>query len=247
MRARLGAATLLMSVFVGPTGTVAAAQDESSSRAAFTPYGWFFGMAGRLGAGDSAFDIDLSPGEAIEQADLAFSLVLEGKRGRWFGRFDGTFVSSSARQDVQGTAADVVVELDQGIFEPDIGYEAVVAPWGGVDLFAGARIWRLKLDAETDEDDPVRIASGDRIWTDGIGGVRLRYNPAPKWRLFARGDAGAGGSNLTWQAVGGAGFDFSDCCGAVLAYRHLDVEYNKDAVLNDTRMSGFALGLEIRF
>ena len=248
MRARLGAAVLLMCVFVGPAASLAAAQDESPSpsRGAFTPYGWFFGMAGRMGVGDSFFDVDLSAGDAIEQADLSFSLVLEGKRGRWIGRFDGTFVSATQRLQAQG-ATDVVVELDQGIFQPEVGYEVVVAPWGGVDLFGGARLFRVNLDASTDEDDPVQIAKGDRIWTDGVGAIRLRYNPAAKWRLFARGDAGAGGSKLSWQALGGAGFDFSQCCGAVLAYRHLDVDYDRDAFVNDTHMSGFALGLEIRF
>jgi hypothetical protein len=247
MLGRVGAATVLMSMFVGPAGGVAAAQDESSSRPSFTPYAWVFGMKGRIGTGDSAFDVDLSPGELIDQVDVAFSLVLEAKRGRWFGRFDGTFLSASDREEVQG-ASDVVLEIDQGMGQPEIGYEVMGAPWGGIDLFAGARIWRLNAEVNTSGDgEDVEIASGDRTWADGVGGIRVRYNPAPKWRLFARGDAGAGGSNLSWQALGGGGFDFSDCCGAVLAYRHLDVDYDHNGVINDTSMSGFTLGIEIRF
>ena len=61
------------------------------------------------------------------------------------------------------------------------------------------------------------------------------------------GDAGAGGSKLTWQAVGSVGYDLSHCCSLDAAYRHLDIDYDRDALVNDSHLSGFALGIGIRF
>ena len=246
MRARLGAATVLISMLIWPTGRAALAQDDGIWRTTFTPYAWVTGLTGQIGTADGIFDVDLGAGDVIDQVDVSFNLVLETRRGRWFGRLDGTFMSASDRQEVSGTE-DLVVGFDQGFGGPEVGYAVVAAPWGGIDLLAGGRFWNLKVDVSTAGEDPIDVASGKRTWLDGIGGLRMRYSPAEKWKLFARGDAGAGGSNLTWQALGGVGFDFSECCGAVAAYRHLAVEYDRDAVLFDTKMSGFALGLEVRF
>ena len=86
-----------------------------------------------------------------------------------------------------------------------------------------------------------------RSWFDGTAGARVRYNPAEKWHLFAKGDVGAGGSKLTWQAFGGLGWDVSGCCALMAAYKHLDVNYERDGLVSDNYTSGAALGFEIRF
>lgn len=65
--------------------------------------------------------------------------------------------------------------------------------------------------------------------------------------MTALGDAGAGGSKLTWQAIGSVGYDLSQCCSLDAAYRHLDIDYDRDALVNDSHLSGFALGIGIRF
>ena len=83
----------------------------------------------------------------------------------------------------------------------------------------------------------------------GLGtiGARLRYGSTRRWHLFFKGDAGAGGSNFTWQVIGGGGYDLGSCCIARAAYRHLDVDYESADILTDVYLSGPALGLEIKF
>jgi hypothetical protein len=98
-----------------------------------------------------------------------------------------------------------------------------------------------------DIEAPSQEASGDKGWVDGTVGANLRYQPAEKWHLVAKADIGAGGSDFTWQLYGGAGYDLGSCCALVAAYRHLDVDYDKEGFLYDVNLSGPALGVGLRF
>jgi len=139
------------------------------------------------------------------------------------------------------------VRLLEAVLAPR-GYTVVQAPWGGIDLLGGGRYWHPKVEVSADAPGgSVDIGGGSRSWIDGIAGARVRYNPAEKWHLFAKGDVGAGGSKLTWQAFGGLGFDVSNCCAVTAAYKHLDVNYERDALVSDNYTSGAVLGFEIRF
>ncbi|MBM6584083.1 hypothetical protein ILT44_28185 [Microvirga sp. BT689] len=62
-------------------------------------------------------------------------------------------------------------------------------------------------------------------------GARVRYAVAPEHELFLRGDIGGFGvgSDFSWQAIGGYGFDFGAYNGiifsGVIGYRALSVDY----------------------
>ena len=78
-------------------------------------------------------------------------------------------------------------------------------------------------------------------------GANVRYQPADKWRLVAKADVGAGGSDFSWQLYGGAGYELGGCCTLVGAYRFLDVDYDVDDILYDVRLGGPTFGLTLRF
>jgi hypothetical protein len=132
--------------------------------------------------------------------------------------------------------------------QPEVGYTLVERPWGGIDGLVGARLWNFDLDITVIEGDTeTDVASGDQHWLDGTVGARVRYSSTRHWHLFFKGDAGAGGSDFTWQVIGGAGYDLGSCCVARAVYRHLDVDYESDDILTDVYLTGPALGLEIKF
>ena len=248
MRARLGVPIILMAALFTP-GRTTLAQDDGSWRLSLTPYAWLAGTKGRIGFAGGIADVDLTPGDVLDKVDLSVMLLLEARRDRLIGRLDINYVSLSDSKAVEdGTDDTVVLELDQAIIQPEIGYTALVAPWGGIDLLAGGRYWHPKANVSAkDPNGDVPISSGSRSWFDATGGLRVRYDPTQRLHLFTKGDVGAGGSKLTWQVMGGVGYDFADCCAVATAYKHLDDQYDRDALVKDSYLSGFALGLEIRF
>jgi len=249
MRARLGVLIAVLCATIVMPARASIAQSDGDRHSSFTPYGWLAGMTGVVGFAGSAASVDLGFSDILDNLDMSVGALLEFGRGRWLGRLDVTYVAvSDSRAVEEGSESTVIFEFEQTMLQPEIGYAVVEAPWGGIDLLGGGRYWHPKIDVSANAPGgSVDIGGGSRSWIDGIAGARVRYNPAEKWHLFAKGDVGAGGSKLTWQAFGGLGWDVSGCCALMAAYKHLDVNYERDGLVSDNYTSGAALGFEIRF
>jgi len=248
MRVGLAVSTALCVTVVLP-GRTARAQADDEWHVSVTPYAWLAGLSGRIGFAGGIANVDLTSGDVLSHTDISVSALLEAKRSRSLLRLNMTYMSMSDRKAVEeGSESSVIFEHTQTILEPELGYTVYTADWGGIDALVGGRYWHPKVDVSADSPGgDVGIASGSRSWIDGIGGLRVRLNPAERWHMTAMGDAGAGGSKLTWQAIGSVGYDLSHCCSLDAAYRHLDIDYDRDALVNDSHLSGFALGIGIRF
>src|SRR6185503_3613463 len=121
---------------------------------------------------------------------------------RWVGLFD--LVYSSVTADQENATQTLRALMDQVTVQPELGYTLVERPWGGIDALIGARFWNFDLDIKVMEGSTeTDAASGDQQWLDGTLGARVRYSSDRHWHLFLRGDAGAGGSDFTWQVLGG--------------------------------------------
>jgi hypothetical protein len=211
-----------------------------------TPYGWLNAVQGRVGSGGTTTDVDVSFGDVLDRVDLGLAGVFEARHRRWVGLLD--VVYSSLTSDQQNATETIRALLDQVTLQPELGYTLVERPWGGIDGLVGARFWNFNLDIKVIEGSIENdVASGDQNWLDGTLGARVRYSAPRHWHLFFRGDAGAGGSDFTWQVQGGAGYDLGTCCVARAAYRHLDVDYESDDFISDIYLTGPTLGLEIKF
>jgi hypothetical protein len=234
---------------VDTTATPAPTQDRWSF--SFAPYAWAAGETGQVGVEGAVANVDVGLKDAVDQINLAFSSVLEARRARWIGTVDLHYFSLSDDQTVAvagGDTGTVQFSQDQFVLQPALGFTLLVRPWGGIDALAGARYWHMSAELGASVSGAeVAAVSRSRDWVDGTVGIRVRVRPGPRWRLFARGDVGGGGSKFTWQALGGLGYDVGDCCTALAAYRHLDVDYESDGFVNNLYMSGPALGFELRF
>ncbi len=199
-----------------------------------------------MGSGGTETDVDVSFGDVFDRVDLGLAGVFEARYRRWVGLFD--LVYSSVTADQENATQTIRALMDQVTLQPELGYTLVERPWGGVDGLIGARFWNFDLDIKVIEGSTeTDVASGDQQWLDGTVGARVRYSSGRHWHLLLRGDAGAGGSDLTWQVLGGAGLDVGSCCVALATYRHLDVDYQSDDFISDVYLTGPALGLEIKF
>ncbi|HWN17471.1 MAG TPA: hypothetical protein VNO19_01035 [Gemmatimonadales bacterium] len=222
----------------------AAGEEEAPSwRFSVTPNLWATGLKGQVGVGPRVSDVDLGFDDIFGDLNFGIMALFEARRRPWVLRADVFYVSLG---DERATSADgsgtLQVDLEQLMFQPEAGYAILSRPWGGVDALVGVRYWHLSVDLSA----PPEEFSGDEGWVDGTVGAAFRYQPAEGWRLFAKADAGAGGSDFTWQAWGGAGYDLGRCCTVVAAYRYLDVDH-QDGLVYDVSFHGPSLGLMLHF
>ena len=129
------------------------------------------------------------------------------------------------------------------IVEVGAAYEVARSGPLAFDVLGGARYWYQEADLSLEVTRTVDIGdlelagarafarSGSVDWLDPVIGARVRYAVAPGHELFLRGDIGGFGvgSDFSWQAIGGYGFDFGAYQGitfsGVIGYRALSVDY----------------------
>lgn len=237
----LGLVVALLTCALGGLAAQTAVEPEHWS-ISVTPYVWMSGLEGTIGVGSNLSQVDVNFSEGAEDFEFGFASLLEIRRHPWVFRTDFFYVSLS---DEGATSAGntVTVGQDELMLHPEVGYTLLARPWGGVDGLIGARYWNLGVDLSL----PTHGISADRNWVDGTVGANFRYHPGRKWRLVAKADLGAGSSDHIWQLYGGGSYALGDCCALVAAWRYLDIDYDKDELLYDVRLSGPTFGVTLRF
>ncbi len=157
------------------------------------PYVWVFGMQGNVGAGFRSTPVDISVGDAVDQADKlkgAAQLHIETGYGKYGVLVDLTYLR------IQPLDGLVTVESRSTILEL-LGIYRVVdtgrAP-GGVtlDVLGGVRWYRF---TNSIQGNVFGLLSAERSssWTDLVIGARVGVQVTENLGLFARGDLGGYG------------------------------------------------------
>ena len=196
-----------------------------------TPYVWIPAQQGDVSIRGNAAEVDLSIADTLdlvaENFNFAASLRLELERGPWTVLADAMYLSIEA-DDAALSNDSADIRQDQGIFELGLAYAALEQHRDEglafrIEPLAGVRVHHLELDIDSRMSGAF---SGDQTWADAFAGVRGRMAVTDRLSLFARADIGVGGSDLTWNTLGGVKFDVSDCIGIVAGYRALYIDYS---------------------
>ncbi|MBZ6078079.1 hypothetical protein [Microvirga puerhi] len=247
-----------------------------------TPYGWLTALNGTETVRGRTVKVHASFVNIVEKSDTLVGLMgnFEARNGRF--ALYGDLVWSSigfARNNVRTrapapgvtTTVGRALGLDIQMAIAEIGAAYEVARTGSLafDLLGGARYWYQEADISFEIDRTVGIAdlelvgaralarSGAVDWLDPVIGARVRYAVAPGHELFLRGDIGGFGvgSDSSWQAIGGYGFELGTYQGivfsGVIGYRALSVDYaqgeGRQRYEFDMLQHGPVLGLSARF
>jgi opacity protein-like surface antigen len=98
-------------------------------------------------------------------------------------------------------------------------------------------------------------STGDAVEREVDAGLREllsffdveQYPIAPQWTLVGYADLGGGGSDFTWQAIGGIKYTISPTTIARFGYRYLKVDYHRDDFLYNMATGGIYAGVGMRF
>lgn len=221
----------------------------------FTPYAWIAGFDGTIGtAGDGA------PGfgdrASLDFGSLSDNMKLGGamlngswRSGRWTAFGDWTYakVESDAPTSLPALYSGIEAEVKGNIVQGFVGYDLLGQKDTHLDVFGGVRYYDLDIEARLKGAALAdRSLRGDSQWADGVIGARWSTRFANNWEAYVQGDVGAGGSDLSWQAIAAVGYAWN--WGSVLAgWRYLKVDYEDGPYRLDAALSGPLVGVSFKF
>ncbi|MCB1790858.1 MAG: hypothetical protein KDJ24_11215 [Gammaproteobacteria bacterium] len=246
MRIPILLVTILMTA---PTMAADNAARGSDTSVSLVPYLWSATFDGTVGAGEGGTDrIDVV--SDFGELDIGgFMLAADWRRGAWsvFGDLSYVRVTTDASPRLGLLYRGADAELRGTILQGAVGHTLYADDAATVDLFAGVRYIRVRLDLDvTGNIAPSVSLDATDDWVDGIVGARGAHQVAEHWALGWYGDVGAGGSDLSWQVSAWLAYDAG--WGSVVGgWRHLDVDYQKREIRLDAALTGPFLGVAFGF
>jgi hypothetical protein len=234
-------------------GTQAQAESSSGWDFQVTPYAWLAGLGGEVGTipGAPPVDVDLKFSDILDDLKFASMVTASARKDPLVFYADTTFVSTSSNVLLGGALFNSVgIKSKTTTLAFAVGRTISESSRGHVDLYAGARAWRLNNKFT------IRSATGalalrkeTASWIDPLIGITGRYRASDRWSLFGALELGGFGvgADSEWSVMAGATYDFSERVGLSFGWRHLEVDYSKTGVVFDVQQSGPFLGATFKF
>jgi hypothetical protein len=193
---------------------------------------------------------EITRDDILKDFDIAALWSVRVRRGPWSLTSDFIYLDISKKSNVSLLSlVPSLATLDEAgfnawIITPNAGYTIVDNDRQKIDLYAGARYFRIEFDVTIDI-DPILPGNPPRSqkespsvsqW-DGIVGARGRYHLPGKWFIPYSVNAGSGESDFTWGAYAGLGYDFSDLS-AIFGWRYLDYDVGSDTIIKELTLNG---------
>ncbi len=231
-----------------PTPPKAApASDDDGWHFNVTPYLWFPGVSGTVGALGHDIGVHASPGDLLSNFHIGLMGNLEARKGRLVIPIDVLWIHLTNDKGLPFDAGvnSVKAGLTETVVTPKIGYRIVDGEKVKIDALVGFRYWYLG-ESLAFQPQLFNGFSKSQSWIDGVAGGKFEFALSPKASITVAGDAGGGGSQLDYQAVGILGFRVSRKMVLDLGYRYLYVNYRNNlpaGFLLDAHTSGAVLGV----
>jgi hypothetical protein len=201
------------------------------------------------------------PGDYLSNLNMAFMFLGEARKGPWSVYTDVLYTSfgneDTKVRSVTGPAGFLSTEigskaktsLSTTLWTLTGGYRAVERDNFQLDLMAGTRYLTMDSDLKLTLQGAdgrffrqQKYSLDQDVW-QGVVGLRGQILfPGSHWFVPYYADVGSGGSNWSWQAMLGVGYQF-DWGEVTLAYRALGYEFDQ----NDADMTLYGPGLGVGF
>jgi len=212
-----------------------------------TPYMWFAGVHGTVGALGHDASVHASFGDIFSNLNIGAMAVFEARYNRIIMPLDFLWMKLSDDKALPLTDVgfqSVKSKTTETMLAPKIGYRVADGKHVKVDALFGIRYWHLSSDLTLQP----QIANGfsrSANWVDGIAGARITLALTPKVFALVAGDAGGGSARSDYQAGGFLGYKISRRWILLGGYRYLSVNYrpyNKALFVYDVNMPGLMIG-----
>jgi opacity protein-like surface antigen len=222
-------------------------------------YLWGASMGGTTASG-TGVEIDFK--DILKNLELGFMGSYQARKGKWSFMSDVIYLDVSGDNELDpmpgnGDIFDVTttgnLDLKSWVIHMAGGYNLYDDGEGTTtDVVFGARYLDLSTDMRIDfdlslpEQNPSISFSASDTVLDAIVGLRGVVSLGDRWFMPWGGNVGAGGSDLSWQAMAGVGYRASSWADIALTYRYLKFELDSD-VVDELSINGPLLGVIFRF
>jgi hypothetical protein len=252
--------------------TSPAAAERTDWALQITPYMWAAGLEGNISPFRRAPTIHVEKSFSDVMDDLNFGGFVNvwGRYDRFVFSGDVMYVDTTDSHGTgplsamqipglgvvipPGANVDATVDTKQFMATLQGGYRVIETSRFTLDALAGARFWYISNDVTVMASHPaigsVSATYGESFgWVDPVVGVRAFLPVTEKLSFQAQADVGGfgAGSDLTWSALATVNYTFNDRLSASVGYKVLDVDYDRDGHVYDTRLSGPVIGATWRF
>lgn len=218
-----------------------------------TFYGWLTGLNGDVGVlGVGPASVNISASNVLLNFDGALMASLAAQNDQWIFLSDFIFAKISDSGTFGKGKYGYDFSQNQAIIQGLAGYKL---PLGIENLSLSPTVGfrYMYLDADlgvTPTALPITVSgSGSVQWIDPTVGFYGHYDFNDKWFINALGDVGGFGvgSDLTWQAFGAVGYNWTKTISTSIGYRAIYENYEKGGFVYDVTQQGVFAGLGIHF
>lgn len=241
------------SVVQSQDSSSANSNDQDSGHFSLSPYLWFAGSHGTVGALGSNTSVHASPGDLLSHLDIGLMGAAEARYGHFLLTGDMLWVrlSDSRALPFPGLGAvSADVRVGQFVWTSKVGYRVIDHQKIKVDANVGARYWHLGQRLSFNPSLLGLNFNGSQSWADVVVGGHVQLPLGKKTVIDALGDVGGweATAKLDYQFAALLGYNISPRTTLVAGYRYLFVDYRPSnrSVYNSVT-AGAILGATFRF
>lgn len=261
----------LVGVHAAQAADTSQAADRPHSVVQISPYMWASGLSGRVSPFQRgpAMNVEKSFSDIMDDFNVGGFVNIWGRHNNFVYSGDMMYVSTSGAHGsgplpsfqipglgvVIPPGADVKAAVDTRQFTATAmgGYRVVYTPQITFDLLGGLRYWHISNDVTVSANLGPQSRTASHAegfgWVDPLVGVRGFIPFTNRLSMQAQADMGGFGigSKFTWDILATVNYLLTDHLSASLGYKIMDVNYNRNGRIQDTRLSGPVLGVTLRF
>lgn len=221
---------------------------EAGWHVGISPYLWFAGVHGTVGALGHEGSVHASFGDIFTYFNIGLMFALEPRYNRIVMPFDFMWMKLSDDKALpfEVGPTSVKAKINQVMFAQKIGYRVIDSEKLKLDGLVGFRYWHMGTTLTLQP----QVANGfyeSATWADVVAGARFQAMLSKKVVFTVLGDAGGGGANSDYQVVGLLGWK---CKKLTLqgGWRYLSVNYRPGgsaSFIYDMATSGLIFGVTI--
>jgi hypothetical protein len=234
-----------------PTPVAAAASAsaaDSGWHLTVSPYLWFPGVHGTVGAFNRDASVHASPADLLSHFRFGLMGLVEPRYNRWVLPIDVMWVRLGANNTLANLPnVTANVKGSEFILTPKVGYRIVNQEKLKIDALTGFRYWHFGQNLSFNPSLLGLNFSASQNWVDPLVGGKIEGALSPRFSVTVAGDVGGWGvgSQLDYQIVGAMGYKIKPNLTLAAGYRYLYVDYRNGGSVADLVTSGVFLGLSI--
>ena len=169
------------------------------------------GVTGETGVRDLSADVNVRFIDLLHHLRFGAMGTFEVGYNSWVGIADAVYASLRVNHTLELDRAQPDVDFTQKLFigQAFIGYSFQPEKTVAIDLLVGTRIWSTQSTLGVSGDIVNRERENSSSWADALGGLRVRWAPAPAWQINIGGDGGGGGSKGTGEGLGSVTYNWT--------------------------------------